>query len=79
MKTRDRAAAKAKLHLRYAAMAEPLFGVEKSEPFFAVDGLPCPLSEFVEHNADDPDVVAWAKTAKVGESYPAFVPCERVS
>jgi hypothetical protein len=43
-----------------------------------VDGRPCPMSEFIEHNADDPDVVAWARAAKVGDFYPAVVPCERV-
>ena len=72
MKTRElRAARKAKLARRFAASAP--------EPAFAVDGEPCPLSEFAKDNADDPDVVAWANTAKVGDAYPAFVPCVRVS
>ncbi len=74
MNTRQlRAARKEKLARKFAAMAAT------PEPFFAVDGLPCPLSEFVEHNADDPDVVKWANSAKVGDAYPAFVPCVRVS
>jgi hypothetical protein len=64
-----RAARLGKLARRYAAMAEPMFGVE---------GKSVPQSEFVEANKDDPDVVEWAQTAKVGDSYPAFVPCERV-
>jgi hypothetical protein len=50
-----------------------------AEPVFEVDGMPCPQSEFVEANADNPGVVAWAKTAKVGEWFPTVVDCRRAS
>jgi hypothetical protein len=65
-----RAARRDKLMRRYASKAEPMFGV---------DGRTVPQSEFVEANKHDHDVIEWAATAKVGDSYPAFVPCERVS
>lgn len=66
-----RAARKAKLARKFAAMA--------AEPVFEVDGMPCPRSEFVAANSDDEDVVAWANAAEVGDAYPAVVPCVRVS
>jgi hypothetical protein len=65
-----RAQRREKLMRRYAAMAEPMFGV---------DGRTVPQSELIDANKDDPDVIEWAQTAQVGETYPAFVPCERVS
>ncbi len=72
MKTRNiRAARKAKLARRFAAMA--------AEPVFEIDGRRVPQSEVVAANSDDEDVVAWANTAKVGDAYPAFMPCVRVS
>lgn len=50
-----------------------------AEPVFEVDGMPCPLGKFVEANADYPAVVAWARTAKVGEWFPTGVDCRRAS
>lgn len=71
MTTRQiRAARRDKLMRRIAA---------KAEPVFEVDGTPIALSEFVETNADDPDVVAWAKSAKVGAWYPSVIDCRRAS
>jgi len=65
-----RAARREKLMRRYASKAEPMFGV---------DGRAVPRSEFIEANKDDPDVVAWADSAKVGDAYPAFLPCVRLA
>lgn len=66
-----RAARKTKLARRFASMAV--------EPVFEIDGRRVPQSEVVAANSDDEDVVAWANTAKVGDAYPAFVPCRRVA
>lgn len=69
MTTRQiRAARRDKLARREAAT---------NEPVFEVDGEPVALAEFVEVNADIPDVCEWARTAKVGAWYPSVIDCRR--
>ena len=70
MTTRQiRAARRDKLARREAAT---------NEPVFEVDGEPTPLAEFIEVNAEIPDAVEWARTAKVGAWYPlSVVDCRR--
>jgi hypothetical protein len=50
-----------------------------AEPVFEVDGRPVAQSEFIAANADDADLVTWAKTAPVGAWYPSIVDRRRAA
>jgi hypothetical protein len=50
-----------------------------AEPVFEVDGHPVAQSEFIAANADDADLVTWAKTAPVGAWYPSIVDRRRAA
>lgn len=46
---------------------------------FDVNGTPYTQAEMAAENADDEALCEWLDTAKVGETFPAFIPCERVA
>lgn len=48
-------------------------------PIFEVDGHRYTQAEMMLANADDEDFWDWLDCARVGDVYPAFVRCERVS
>jgi hypothetical protein len=50
-----------------------------AEPVFEVDGRPVAQSEFIAANANDADLVTWAKTAPVGAWYPSIVDRRRAA
>lgn len=60
-------------HAGFYGMGEP-----RELPTFVIDGAPCDLGEALRANADDGAFCDWARTAQVGESFPAFVSCTRV-
>lgn len=67
----------AELESEYGKTLTRLIGLHReriardAEPQFRVAGAGdrCPLSEFIAANADDPDVIEWARGAKVGDVY----------
>lgn len=46
---------------------------------FLIDGNRCTEAELLAANADDVELCEWARAAQIGERFPAFVQCERVS
>lgn len=54
-------------------------GIEDDEPVFMVDGERYTLTEMLSANCDDEAFCEWARAAKVGDAFPAFVSCVRVS
>lgn len=52
---------------------------EQAQAVFTVDGGRYTLSQMVDANRDDAALCEWVCTASVGDRFPAFVACERVS
>jgi hypothetical protein len=48
------------------------------EKQFSVEGRAYTLAEMLDANSDDSELCEWLTSAQVGESFPAFVSCERV-
>lgn len=46
---------------------------------FTVEQIEYSLADMLTANEEDKDLCEWLTTAQVGESFPAFVECKRVS
>ena len=51
----------------------------QAKAVFSVDGECYSLADMLDANRDDADLCEWACSASVGDRFPAFVACQRVS